>query len=124
VEHPDPEPAFFFVFPGFEASLWMFIHTIYSRHFLERLPDGGQRVNDAIYFERLTGLPYWFIDPDDSGAYRPVLLPGLPYTDEEVSATWSGYPINNLCVACDVASDMVWIEKVYAVKYRIEGKGF
>ncbi len=116
-DHFDPEPTYFFMFDGFESSLWMFIHTIYSRHFLERLPDGGTRVALAIEYERRTGRHYW-MDGPDAPAFTWQLA-GAPYANEEVITTWSGYSMNNLCVECDPHSDLDWINKVHRVEVRM-----
>ncbi len=120
-EHRDPDLAKFSVFPGFEYSLWMFIHTIYARHYLERLPDAGLRVSEAIAFEKQYGVHYW--EPVPGQYYRGLLAePG--YTEEEIIATWSGYEINNLCVACDRKSDRDWITRLMNVELRAGDLGF
>ena len=117
IEYKDPELTYFSVFPDFAASLWMFIHTICSYHYLERLPDQGERIKSAISFERQNGAHYWEEVP---GAYfRALVLPGACYTDEQIIATWSGYEINNLCVACDRQSDHEWIGRILAVADRV-----
>ncbi len=113
----DPDYAAFATFPNFEASLWMFIHTIYSGHYLARYPDFGDRVLAAIEFERRTGNPYWIPAPDDY--FFATQLPGNPYTPSETIYTWSEHPINNLCTSCDRASDHRWINKLVAVELRI-----
>lgn len=116
----DPEPAGFTVFPSFEASLWMFIHTIYNDHFLERLPDQGYRVVEAIYFERANGTHYW--ETSRYGlTYAPRLV-GAPYTTNELIATWSGYPINNLCINCSFETDKKWVHKVVMADVRSRGR--
>jgi hypothetical protein len=112
----DPEPAAFAVFPSFERSLWVFIHTIYSQHFLERLPDGGQKVAAAIAFERANGQPYWNLNLN--GRWFSGQLRGRPYSAEELIQTWSQHPINNLCVNCSWASDRKWVHKIIMAAYR------
>jgi hypothetical protein len=113
----DPDYTAFAIFPNFEASLWMFIHTIYSGHYLARYPDFGDRVLAAIEFERRTGNPYWVPAPGDY--FFATQLPGSPYTPAETIYTWSEHPINNLCVSCDRASDHRWIDKLVAVELRV-----
>lgn len=117
VEYTDPDLAYFYVFDDFEDSLWMFIHTIYNRHFLERLPDAGARVTQAIEFERRSGWPYWNAPSDEP--FHALQLPGAPYTSAAIIDTWSGYPINNLCVQCDPQSDHDWIAKVQRVEAQL-----
>lgn len=113
----DPEPAAFAIFEDFESSLWMFIHTIYSDHFLERLPDSGARIVSAIRAERSMSIRYWeFADYDLN---FPQQLPGPYYTNEDIMNTWSGYPINNLCVNCNMQTDLNWIEKVNRTEQRV-----
>jgi hypothetical protein len=112
----DPHPAEFAVFPNFEASLWVFIHTIYSSHFLERLPDGGARVADAIEFERVNGIKYWEKTP--YGISYGAQIPGYPYTAKQLINTWSGHEINNLCVACSRESDLKWVHKLILADVR------
>ena len=118
-DHFDPEPTYFFLFDSFESSLWMFIHTIYNRHFLERLPDQGVRVAGAIDFERQTGRHYWEAGPD--GYAFTWQLAGAPYANAEIVSTWSGYAVNNLCVECDPRSDLDWINRVHRVEVRLLG---
>ncbi|MEM9887156.1 MAG: hypothetical protein AAF849_14780 [Bacteroidota bacterium] len=106
----DPEPAEFIVFPDFKSSLWMFIHTIYNRHYLQRLPDQGRRVAAAIAFERENGLFYW--RRVSNGKSFSNQLAGTPYRTEEIIYTWSGHDFNNLCVNCSRKTDHIWIEKI------------
>lgn len=113
----DPDYAAFATFPNFEASLWMFIHTIYSGHYLARYPDYGARVWPAIEFERRTGNPYWVPAQDDY--FYATQLPGNPYSRSETIYTWSEHPINNLCASCDRASDHRWLNKLAAIEMRI-----
>jgi hypothetical protein len=116
VVRPDPEPAEFVVFPSFETSLWMFIHTTYSSHFLERLPDLGARVYEAIQMERRYGLHYWQLV--NYGVMFPQqLLHGI-YTSEDIIYTWSEHPINNLCLNCSRQTDREWVMKVQTAAYR------
>ena len=117
IERMDPEPADFAIFPHFEASLWMFIHTIYSFHFLERLPDEGERVIMAIDFERENGIPFW--KASVNGQTYSDWLTGDYYSMEEILYTWSGHPKNNLCVVCTPESDMRWIMKVVRAAERV-----
>ncbi len=117
VSYRDPEHTYFYVFDDFEDSLWMFIHTIYNRHFLERLPDAGERVVRAIDYERRTGWPYWDAPVDEP--FFALQLPGVPYSSDSVINTWSGYPINNLCVQCDPRSDHEWIARVHSVESQL-----
>jgi len=112
----DPEPAAFAVFPDFERSLWVFIHTIYSQHFLERLPDYGRQVVDAVAYERLTGRPYWVLSADGQRFARQ--LRGYPYTAEELIYTWSEHAINNLCINCTRATDWEWVRKIKRAEER------
>lgn len=116
IVRPDPEPAEFVVFPSFETSLWMFIHTIYSPHFLERLPDLGARVYDAIQTERRYGLHYWQLM--DYGVAYPRQLMSAGYTSEDIIYTWSEHEINNLCINCSRQTDRDWIFKVQTAAYR------
>lgn len=106
----DPFPADFAMFPTFEASLWMFIHTMYSNHFLERLPDGGARVAEAIEFERMNRIHYW--ERTSYGINYREQLRGEPYSAEELIYTWSEHPINNLCVDCNRATDLDWVSRL------------
>lgn len=106
----DPEPADFIVFPNFKSSLWMFIHTMYSPHYLARLPDSGDRVIAVIEFERKHGSHYW--KNSESNAAFTKQISGKPYTDEAIIYTWSEHPINNLCVNCNRATDRQWIKKL------------
>lgn len=115
----DPQPSEFVSFPSFEASLWMFIHTMYSLHFLERLPDQGERVIDAIAFERMNGIHYW-----ENTAYGISMGPQLKaslYTTEELIYTWSEHPINNLCVNCSRQTDREWVDKLVRAGLRFRG---
>ena len=112
----DPYPAEFAMFPTFEASLWMFIHTMYSGHFLERLPDGGALVAEAIEFERMNQIHYW--ERTAYGINYQEQLKGLPYTAEELIYTWSGHPINNLCVDCNRATDLDWVARLEMAAQR------
>lgn len=116
VERFDPNPAAFTAFPNFEASLWMFIHTIYSPHFLERLPDKGERVQEAIHYEREEGHRYWQMT--EEGEIYANRISGNRYTAEEIIYTWSEHPINNLCVECSRQSDQRWIGKVIKAAER------
>lgn len=120
VSYRDPEPAEFAVFPNFEASLWMFIHTIYAAHYLERLPDRGERVVEAILYEKRTGHPYW--RPRPGGQLLTFQLPGRPYRSEEMIYTWSGHEMNNLCINCDRQSDWDWVGQVLRVAERLLDK--
>ncbi|MEM1327539.1 MAG: glucosaminidase domain-containing protein [Bacteroidota bacterium] len=108
----DPQPSAFIVFPDFSSSLWMFLHTIYSRHYLERLPDEGETVLAAIEAERAHGQHYWMIDNFDDQ------LRGDLYTPRAIINTWSGYAINNFCRNCNRRSDLQWIEKIDRVAER------
>ena len=117
VKRKDPKLAAFVVFPDFEKSLWMFIHTIYSHHYLERLPDLGSRVMGAIEFERRFGFHYW--EGFERGFTFPQELGSRYYSIEEILATWSGHEINNLCVDCSRESDLHWIEKVNRAAERV-----
>jgi hypothetical protein len=112
----DPEPAAFAVFPNFETSLWVFIHTIYSRHFLERLPDGGARIADVISFERMNGIRYWQKTP--YGVSFRGLLMGAPYSANELIYTWSEHEINNLCINCSRETDRKWVHKLILADVR------
>jgi hypothetical protein len=112
----DPAPASFAVFPDFEASLWVFIHTIFSDHFLERLPDEGQRVVEAIAFERMNGIHYW--ERTDYGISFGKQLMGEPYTAHDLIYTWSGHEINNLCVNCSRETDRHWVHKLVLTDVR------
>jgi hypothetical protein len=112
----DPSPAEFVVFPNFEASLWMFIHTIYSSHYLQRLPDWGDRVQQAIRFERRHGVRYW-TDTGNGPAFD-YQIPGTPYSSEELIHTWSGHEGFNLCVQCSPETDFNWMEKISMVADR------
>jgi hypothetical protein len=112
----DPEPTPFVVFPSFATSLWMFMHTIYSRHYLMRLPDMGARVADAITFERRNGRHYWEADANDT--YFVQQLIGPIYTPEELIYTWSEHPINNLCINCNRQTDREWVDKVWVANQR------
>lgn len=114
----DPAPASFVIFPNFEASAWAFMHTIYSGHFLARLPDGGIQVADAIQFERDHGIHYW--DYTAKGQHYAELITGRPYSAQALIYTWSGHPINNLCVNCDRSSDWQWVEKIIRVENRTQ----
>ncbi|MEM9846554.1 MAG: glucosaminidase domain-containing protein [Bacteroidota bacterium] len=106
----DPEPATFVVFPSFKASLWMFIHTIYNKHYLQRLPDQGQKVEAAIAFEKTNRTNYWQrTDHDTAFASQ---LSGSSYTTDEVIYTWSEHAFNNLCINCSRDTDRRWVEKI------------
>ena len=113
----DPEPSAFVVFEDFESSLWMFIHTIYSPHFLERLPDAGARVVEVIRREREMSIPYWEFADYDIPFTRQLSAPSYNY--EELIYTWSEHPINNLCLNCDRATDRLWIGKVERAGQRV-----
>lgn len=106
----DPEPAAFIVLDNFEASLWMFIHTMYSEHFLERLPDLGDRIKTVIQMERQQSIHYWELA--DYDIEFPRQLPADTYTAEELIYTWSEHSINNLCVNCNRQTDRDWIAKI------------
>lgn len=106
----DPDPAPFIVFENFEQSLWMFIHTIYSDHYLIRYPDRGSAVFQMITYERTVGQQYWRRTTD--GSYYTHQLAGRPYPTEVVINTWSGHESFNLCVNCSPATDKVWIKKI------------
>ncbi len=106
----DPEPAEFIIFPDFKSSLWMFIHTMYSPHYLKRLPDQGSRVAQAIQFEKKRGTHYW--RNSSTFTAHAKQLGGTPYNSEEIIYTWSEHPINNLCVNCNRATDRQWISKI------------
>ncbi|MEL6721443.1 MAG: glucosaminidase domain-containing protein, partial [Bacteroidota bacterium] len=106
----DPEPRKFTVFPDFKSSLWMFIHTIYSPHYLKRLSDGGARIATAIDYERKYQNSYWKRNSEETFPYKQ--LPAIAYTPEEIINTWSGYDFNNLCRNCDRQSDLAWIDKI------------
>jgi len=114
----DPEPRAFSVFLDFKSSLWMFIHTIYSPHYLERLPDGGSQVAAAIAFEQKHQICYWKHTPE--AKFSTKQLAGAAYTPEDVINTWSGYEFNNFCANCDRKSDLAWIEKVDRIVARLE----
>lgn len=112
----DPSPAEFVVFSDFEASLWMFIHTIYSSHYLQRLPDWGDRIRAAIRFERRHGIHYW--KDTGSGPAFDYQLPGAPYSSEDLIYSWSGHEGFNLCVECSRESDRDWMDKISLVARR------
>lgn len=112
----DPTPSEFVVFSDFESSLWMFIHTAYSAHFLDRLPDYGLRVGGAIIFERQHGVHYW--ENNREGYYFADQLYDEHYTLEEIIYTWSGHEVNNLCVECSWESDMNWVGKLRMAQGR------
>ncbi|HMN90681.1 MAG TPA: hypothetical protein PKD70_13625 [Saprospiraceae bacterium] len=116
VTRNDPEPAEFIIFDSFETSLWMFIHTIYSHHFLQRFPDMGARVVAAIQAERYMSIHYWELA--DYGIDFPRQLLHEGYTDEEIIYTWSEHPINNLCLNCSRQTDREWITKVVLAEKR------
>lgn len=118
VSRTDVVPANFVVFRDFESSLWMFIHTIYSYHFLERLPDEGDRVYDAMAFERTFGVHYW--QENDDGAIYTFQLQEKPYTAQELINTWSGHPINNLCANCSPDTDVYWLGQLLTIEGRRE----
>lgn len=113
----DPAPSEFVVFSNFEASLWMFIHTAYSAHFLDRLPDYGLRVGGAIIYERRHGIHYWESAPD--GHNFANQLSGHHYTLDEILHTWSGHEVNNLCVQCNKESDLNWVAKLRRAQGRV-----
>lgn len=119
VTRNDPEPSDFASFPNFEASLWMFIHTMYSAHFLERLPDQGARIADAIFFERMNGIHYW--ERTAYGISVGHQLRGPMYSAEELIYTWSEHPINNLCVNCSRETDREWVYKLIRADMRTRG---
>lgn len=114
----DPEPTRFVVFPDVESSFWLFIHTIYSPHYMERLPDEGSRIADAIAFERTHGIHYWEETPD--GLSFAMFLLGDAYASEELIFTWSEHPVNNYCINCSRQSDMDWVGKVDTVIGRVK----
>ena len=105
-------------FFSFEASLWMFIHTIYSPHYLERLPDGGGRVAAAIPYERKNKLHYW--QPSKTDYFFAAQLPGPPYSASQLIYTWSGHPINNYCENCNRQTDWEWVQKIHIAEMRAE----
>jgi hypothetical protein len=113
----DPDPTSFIVFPDAESSFWLFMHTIYSPHYLERLPDAGARVTAAIAFERTHGVHYW--EKNARGRSFAASLLGEAYTSEELIYTWSEHPVNNYCVNCSRQSDMDWVGKVDVVIERV-----
>ena len=117
VMRKDPTLSEFVVFPDFEASLWMFIHTAYSAHFLDRLPDYGLKVGGAIIFERRNDIHYW--EQDITGQSYAYQLIGASYTLEEILSTWSGHAGNNLCIECNLESDMRWVAKLRKTKNRV-----
>ena len=119
VTRNDPEPSDFASFPNFEASLWMFIHTMYSAHFQERLPDQGARIADAIEFERMNGIHYW--ERTAYGINMGQQLHSPMYSAEELIYTWSEHPINNLCVNCSRATDREWVYKLIRADMRTRG---
>ncbi|MEM8526502.1 MAG: glucosaminidase domain-containing protein [Bacteroidota bacterium] len=112
----DPEPRAFTVFPDFKSSLWMFIHTIYSPHYLNRLPDGGSQVSAAIEFERKHQICYW--KRTSEATFSAKQLAGTAYSPEDIIRTWTGYEFNNLCRNCDRKSDLAWIEKIDRIVER------
>jgi len=112
----DPEPTDFVIFPNFESCLWMFVHTIYSRHYLDRLPDFGDRVAWAINFERTNRVRYW--QPTLYGTIFAEQLQGYIYTDEELIYTWSEHAINNFCVNCTRQTDREWVNKIWVAASR------
>lgn len=114
----DPDPAAFVVFPNFEASVWAFIHTIYSGHFLARLPDGGIKIADVIQFERKHGIHYW--EYTAPGQTYGGMLQGTAYPPQSLIYSWSGHLINNLCINCDRASDWEWVQKIFRVEERTQ----
>lgn len=120
VERPDPDLAKFVVFPDFESALWMFIHTIYSAHYLERLPDGGQQVAAAIDYERRYHLHYW--QTPFYGKAFSTQLEGLAYSPDAIFYTWSGHEKNNLCATCTLESDQLWLEKWEKAVVLAKGK--
>lgn len=113
----DPEPSDFVIFDNFESSLWMFIHTIYSDHFLERLPDYGARIEAAIRQERRMSIHYWEFADYDIDFPQQLYAPAYSY--EELIYTWSEHPINNLCLNCDRQTDRNWISKVERAEQRV-----
>lgn len=117
VRRTDLVPADFLVFPDFESCLWMFIHTMYSDHFRERLPDWGMRVVDAIEYERATGMHYWEAPPGNHAL--TVQLPGTAYTVEELIYTWSEHDKFNMCLNCNRSTDRAWVSKVELAASRI-----
>jgi len=117
VRKNDLVPADFLVFPDFESCLWMFIQTMYSDHFRERLPDWGLRVVDAIDYERATGMHYWQAPPGNHPF--TVQLPGDAYTVEELIYTWSEHDKFNMCLSCNRSTDRAWVSKVELTASRI-----
>ncbi len=113
----DPEPASFVVFPDFRSSIWMFIHTVYSPHYLKRLPDEGRRVEQAIAFEQYYGVHYWQKNKESN--FFSKQLEYDSYSSEEIIYTWSEHPINNLCVNCNRATDRIWVEKINTIAQRV-----
>lgn len=110
IEKDDPMPADFIIFPNFDASLWMFVHTIYSPHYLARLPDKGAAVAAAIEFERQHGVHYW--QYSSAGDIFAQQLYNYAYSPKTIINSWSGYEINNLCVDCSRESDLKWLAKI------------
>lgn len=109
----DPKPSPFLLFENFEESLWMFVHTIYSDHYLERLPDKGERVKAAIEHERKFGLHYW--KATSKRPYFAKRLEGNLYKTNAILATWSGHEAFNLCVNCSTETDLVWIKELESI---------
>lgn len=120
VEKDDPLPTDFIVFPDFDTSIWMFLHTIYSPHYLARLPDEGTAVATAIEFERQHGVHYW--QTSRTGHVFMEQLPNYAYSPEMIVNSWSGYEINNLCVNCSPESDLKWLAKIDRAVERREVK--
>lgn len=114
----DPRPADFALFPSFEKSLWMFIHTIYSFHYRERLPDRGERIYGAIGFERTYGIHYW--QDNYYGHHFDDNLSGPIYHMNHLIYSWSEHEEGfNLCVECTRESDKKWVYQVMQTEYRI-----
>ncbi len=114
----DPAPADFAFFPSFEKSLWMFIHTIYSFHYRERLPDQGERIYGAIGFERTYGVNYW--KENHYGDYYIDHLEGPVYHMNHLIYSWSEHEEGfNLCIECTRESDKKWVFQVMQTEYRL-----
>ena len=109
-------PEGYVQFANFESSLWMFVHTIYSRHYLERLPDRGNKVIRAIEYERRHGIHYWENARHESSFAFD--LPGQTYTADQLIYTWSGHAVNNYCEDCDRVTDMEWVRKIDLAESR------
>ena len=107
-------------FFGFESSLWMFVHTIYSPHYLARLPDGGGRVAAAIQFERKNKVHYW--EHAGQAYFFATELPGSPYSAAQLIYTWSEHAINNYCENCNRLTDWEWVQKIQVAESRAQDR--